>query len=124
MKTKKTQWYQLEVTDEQLQIIQECVGAVSRAKMGQFHFLISLILEDYDICDYDFVASLEKCINSKIDERLENEYRKGDVDMYQVYRDILHYWAVENGGSKWNICRNDWVDSHKPRIKIKEIKTK
>jgi hypothetical protein len=94
MKNKKTQWYQLEVTDEQLQIIQESVEAVSRAKIEQWMDIIELILEDFKVYDYDFVRELEKIINDKIRERLQGIKGKVDNESYQLYRDINHYFEL------------------------------
>jgi hypothetical protein len=126
MKNKKTQWYKLEVTEEHLQIIQKSVEAVSRAKIAQWGDIIELILEDFNIVDYEFKSRLEKMINEEIEERLQGIKGKVDNESYQLYRDINHYFALENDpkGEGMNVYRHDFVVSKKPRIKIKEIKTK
>jgi hypothetical protein len=125
MKTKdknKTEWYKLEVTAEQLRIIQECVEAVSRAKIGQWGDIIELILEDFKVTDYEFKSSLDRIINSKIAERLEGIIGIKDKDSYQLYRDILHYWAKQNEDkNSWNVYLHDYEVSKKPRIKIEKI---
>jgi len=124
MKNKdKTEWYQLEVTAEQLIIIQQSVEAVSRAKIGQWKDIIELILEDFDVIDYDFVLELEQMINDKIQKRLQGKRGKRDNEMYQLYRDIHHYFANENGfdGKYYTVYHGDYVVSDKPRIKIEKI---
>jgi len=139
MKTEKTQWYQLEVTEEQLQIIQKSVEAVSRAKIGRWGDFIELVLEDYDIyydkssLEYEdeFVTKLEKIINRKIRQKVQGIKGKRDEESYQLYRDILHHFAKNYDpkgedfkGAEIGIYREDRVVSTKPRIKIKEVKIK